>query len=184
MDVFTAIGQRKSIRAYLDREIEEEKLLRVLEAGRLAPSAKNAQEWRFIVVRDPEIKKRLAKAAYGQKFVEQAGAVLAGCAVSPDYVMPCGQHAYTVDVSIAFSFMMLEAWELGLGTCWLGAFLEDEVKEILNVPDAMRVVVLMPIGYPAEGAGGSVKNSQPRGMATGTYRKPLEEIVYMDSYHA
>jgi len=182
MDVFTAISQRKSIRAFTDKEVEEEKLLKVLEAGRLAPSAKNRQEWRFIVVRDPETKKKLAKACYGQKYVEQASVVLVGCAISPDYIMPCGQPAYTVDVSIAFSFMMLEAWELGLGTCWLGAFLEEEVKETLNVPDAMRVVVVMPLGYPAGGPVGSVKTSQESGRATGTYRMPLDEIVYRESY--
>ena len=182
MDVFTAISQRKSIRAYLDKEVEEEKLQKVLEAGRMAPSAKNRQEWRFIVVKDGETKQKLAKACYGQKYVEKASAVIVGCAVSPDYVMPCGQLAYTVDVSIAFSFMMLEAWELGLGTCWLGAFLEDQVKEILNVPDAMRVVVVMPLGYPAEGTAGSVKTDSMSGLAAGTYRMPLSEIVYRENY--
>lgn len=182
MDVFEAIGRRKSIRAYADKDVEEEKLLKVLEAGRLAPSAKNRQEWRFIVVRDRETRHKLVSAAMGQRSVEQAPVTLVGCAVGTDYYMPCGQLAYTVDVSIAFSFMMLEAIELGLGTCWLGAFHEDKVKEILNIPDAMRVVVVMPLGYPAENVGGSVINSAMRVLATGAYRKPLDEIVYRENY--
>lgn len=182
MDVYTAIGQRRSIRAYREKEVEEEKLMKVLDAGRLAPSAKNRQEWHFIVVRDRETRRKLAKAAYGQKFIEQAPVTLVGCAFYADYVMPCGQPAYTVDVSIAFAFMMLEATELGLGTCWLGAFLENEVKEILNIPDQMRVVVVMPLGYPAESLGGTVKNSLIRTLATGNYRKPLEKIVSYDKY--
>lgn len=182
MDVFEAIRERKSVRAYADRDVEEEKLLKVLEAGRLAPSAKNRQEWRFIVVKDLEIRRKLAKACYSQRFVEQAPVTVVGCAMYAEYVMPCGQYAYTVDVSIALSFMMLEATELGLGTCWLGAFHEGEVKEILNIPDAMRVVAVMPLGYPSEGLGGSVKNSAIRMLASGSYRKPLDEIVYRDSY--
>ncbi|HTY90649.1 MAG TPA: nitroreductase family protein [Methanocella sp.] len=182
MDVFEAIKSRKSIRSYADKDVEEEKLQKVLEAGRLAPSAKNRQEWRFIVVRDRETRKKLAVAAMGQRSVEQAPVTLVGCAVGTDYYMPCGQLAYTVDVSIALSFMMLEATELGLGTCWLGAFHEDAVKEILNIPDAMRVVAVMPLGYPAESVGGTAKNSIMRIVSTGSYRKPLDEIVYREKY--
>jgi len=182
MDVFSAMSQRRSIRAYQDRAVEEEKLLRVLEAGRLAPSAKNRQEWRFIVVKDLETRRKLVSAAMGQKFIEQAPVTLVGCAVDTDYYMPCGQLAYTVDVSIAFSFMMLEATELGLGTCWLGAFYEDVVKDILNIPDAMRVVAMMPLGYPADEPGGVVGYRMDRNVATGVYRKPLDEIVYYEKY--
>lgn len=182
MDVLETISKRKSVRAYADKDIEKEKLLKVLEAGRLSPSAKNRQEWRFIVVKDRETRRKLVSACMGQRFIEQAPVTLVGCAVGTDYYMPCGQLAYTVDVSIAFSFMMLEAAELGLGTCWLGAFHEDEVKEILNIPDAMRVVVVMPLGYPAESLGGSFINSSIRMLATGSYRKPLEDIVFWDSY--
>jgi nitroreductase len=108
MDVFTAIGMRRSIRAYSDRLVEEEKLRKVLEAGRLAPSAKNRQEWKFIVVRDDVTRRKLAQAARGQRLVEQAPVTLVACAVESEYVMPCGQPAYSIDVAIAFSFMVLE----------------------------------------------------------------------------
>lgn len=164
MDVIEAIRKRRSIRRYQQRPVEEEKLNRILEAGRLAPSAKNLQDWKFIVVRDPERRRRLAEAAKNQQFIAEAPVVIAACGTETRYVMTCGQHTYTIDVSIAVDHMTLEATELGLGTCWIGAFYEDRVKEILGVPENIRVVALLPLGYPAE-------DPAPRP------RKPMEEIV-------
>lgn len=149
MDVFEAIKTRRSIREYLEKEVEEEKLQRVLEAGRLAPSAKNIQEWRFIVVRDKETREKLAQAARSQPFVAQAPVCIVGCAMITDYRMTCGQKAYPIDVAIAVDHMTLVAVEEGLGTCWIGAFFEDQVKEILKIPDDIRVVTLLSLGYPS-----------------------------------
>ena len=143
-----AIRARRSIRKFLDRPIEEEKLLTILEAGRLAPSARNMQDCRFIVVRDAATRQKLAVAARDQQFVGQAPVVIAACGTS-DLVMTCGQPAYAIDVAIALDHMTLAAASLGLGTCWIGAFYEDKVKEILGVPPEIRVVALMPLGYPA-----------------------------------
>jgi len=131
MDLMQAIRARRSIRAFLDRPVEEEKLLAVLEAGRLAPSARNMQDWRFIVVKDAATRQKLAKAARDQQFVGQAPVVIAACGTS-DLVMTCGQPAYAIDVAIALDHMTLAAASLGLGTCWIGAFYEDQVKEILG----------------------------------------------------
>lgn len=170
MDVFTAISQRKSVRAYQDRMIDEDTLRHVLEAGRIAPSAGNRQDWKFIVVTDAETRKKLGVAARGQMFVSQAPVIIAGCAIAPEYVMMCGQSAGIIDVSIAFSFLMLQATELGLGTCWLGAFDETAVKKILAVPDHVRVVAMTPLGYPDE-------------APAGRPRKSMEEVVCRDRYH-
>jgi nitroreductase len=164
MDVQTAIRQRRSIRAYQDRPVEPETLERVLDAGRRAPSARNLQEWRFVVVQDAATRARLAEAACGQAFVGQAPVVIAACAVECEHVMTCGQHCYPIDVAIALDHMSLQAVEEGLGTCWIGAFHEDQVKAILGIPDAVRVVELMPLGYPA-----AVPAPRPR--------KPLDEVV-------
>lgn len=163
MDLFETIKGRRSIRSFLDRPVEEEKLERVLDAGRLAPSARNIQDWRFIVVRDAQTRRRLAEAARNQQFVAQAPVVIAACGTS-DLVMTCGQPAYAIDVSIAVDHMTLAAFEQGLGTCWIGAFYEDRVKEILGIPEGIRVVALLPLGYPAE---------QPSARP----RNPLENIV-------
>jgi nitroreductase len=169
MDVFTAIVERKSVRKYKDKAIDEAALARVLEAGRIAPSAGNRQDWKFVVVRDQETRLKLAVAAKGQMFLGQAPVVIVGCAVEPTYVMMCGQPAGIIDVSIAFSFMMLEATELGLGTCWIGAFDEGAVKNILGVPDQVRVVAMTPLGYPDE-------------VPEGRPRKSMEDVVCFDRY--
>lgn len=150
MDVMDAIKTRKSVRSYVEKPIEDEKLKTVLEAGRLAPSASNRQEWRFVVVRDPESRKRLVEAAGGQRFVGEAPVLIVACAETDNNVMTCGQLSYPIDVSIALGHMTLAATELGLGTCWIGLFDEKKVKEILRIPQEIRAVALMPIGYPSD----------------------------------
>lgn len=164
MDVMKAIKSRRSIRAYKNTEVEEEKLKLILEAARLSPSARNLQNWKFIAVRDKVLRGRLVEAAAGQKFVGEAPVTLVACATAPERIMTCGQPANTIDLSIALSYMMLEATELGLGTCWLGSFYEDKVKEVLNLPESYRVVAVSPLGYPSESP-----EQRPR--------KSIEEIV-------
>lgn len=148
MDVFTAISERRSVRAYQGTEVDEEKINKIIEAARLAPSAANRQEWKFIVVRNKETRQKLASAANGQIFIGEAPVVIVACAVESKAIMPCGQLAYTVDLSIATAYMILEAFELGLGTCWIGAFKEEEVRKVLDIPNHIRVVALFPVGYP------------------------------------
>lgn len=168
MELMEAIKRRRSVRSYQDKVVEAEKLLRILEAGRQAPSARNMQDWRFIVVKDPWLRRRLAEAAKNQEFVGQAPVVIVACGTS-DYVMTSGQLTYPIDVSIAVDHMTLAAVEEGLGTCWIGAFYEDKVKEILGIPQPIRVVALLPLGYLAQ-------PSKP------TPRKNLEEIVAYDKW--
>lgn len=169
MDVFTAISQRYSVRAYKTTNVEEEKLKKVLEAARLSPSASNRQAWKFIVVRDKETRRKLARAAFGQSFIGEAPIVIVACGTESKAIMGCGQPTHTVDVSIACAFMILEAFELGLGTCWIGAFKEDETKKILNIPDHVRVVAMTPLGYP----------DHPPSLKS---RKKLEQIVCYEKY--
>lgn len=169
MDVLSAIKERRSIRKYSDKPVEDEKLHKVLEAARLAPSAKNLQNWKFIVVKDPDTRKKLVEYAIEQPFVGQAPIILVCCGLEPDSVMRCGQPRYTVDLSIATAYMILEAYEQGLGTCWLGSFDEKRVKEVLGIPDEVRVVSITPLGYPAESP-----SNRPR--------KDFEEIVCYDKY--
>jgi nitroreductase len=169
MDVFDAIKGRRSVRSYKDLAVENKEIEKVLEAGRLAPSANNRQEWKFIVVKDTETKKKLARAAMNQSFIGQAPVVLVACATESKAVMLCGHPTYAVDVSIAFAYMLLQAYELGLGTCWIGAFREDEVKSILGVPTHATVVALSPLGYPVTG---------PAARS----RKRLDEISCFEMY--
>jgi len=148
--VMQAIQTRKSVRAFLDRPVEDEKLRKVLEAGRLAPSASNRQEWRFVIVRNPETRKHLAEIAGQQDFVGQAPVLIVACAETDGYTMRCGQPCYPIDVAIALDHITLAAVEQGLGTCWIGKFDEQKVKDCLGIPEGVRVVELMPLGYPAD----------------------------------
>jgi nitroreductase len=148
---FTDVVQRRySVRAYKSQELTDGQVEKIIEAARLAPSASNRQEWRFIVVRDADKRKKLAAAAHDQGFVGQASAVVVACAVTDGHLMSCGQLCYPIDVAIALEHIALAATDMGLGTCWIGAFDEKAVKQILGVPKEVRVVELMPLGYPAD----------------------------------
>ncbi len=165
MNVFEAITKRRSIRKYQDRDVEEDKLLRILEAARLAPSARNRQEWRFIVVKDKKVKEELVReASPHQPFMLQAPIIIVAYVLEKDYIMRCGVSAHYIDVAIALTHIHLQAVEEGLGTCWIGSFYQDKVKKILNLPEESEVIQLMTLGYPAE-------DPAPRP------RLPLEEIV-------
>ena len=164
MDVMEAIRKRRSVRSYRKDPVPDEKLKKILEAARLAPSARNSQNWKFVVVRDAARRKELAKAAADQYFVGEAPVVIAAVALQPEYVMRCEVPAYAVDLAIAVDHMTLVAVEEGLGTCWIGAFYQDEVKRILNIPRGYKVVALLPLGFPAD-------------TPEEKYRKPLNEIV-------
>ena len=165
MDVYEAIKARKSVREFEEKDIPEETLMRLLGAARLAPSASNRQEWRFVVVRDAETQKKLAVAAKNQTFVGEAPVVLACCAETNGHVMTCGQPCYPIDVAIAMDHLTLCAVAEGLGTCWIGAFDEAQVKEILGIPPEIRVVELMPVGY----------SKNPGAVAKS--RIPLEKMI-------
>lgn len=168
MNVQEAIRKRYSVRSYHSREVEEEKLSSLLEAARLAPSASNRQEWRFVVVRDPARRKGLADAA-GQPFVGEAPIVLVCCADTDEHRMRCGELSYPIDVAIAIEHVTLTATEMGLGTCWIGSFDQEKVKRLLNIPARIRVVELLPVGYPAD---------SPRPKS----RLPLKEVVCYETW--
>ena len=152
MPILESILSRYSVRAYQDKPVEQEKLDRILEAARLAPSACNRQEWRFVIVRDPEKRRRLVECASGQAFVGQAPVVIVACAKHDGRIMRCGQACGPIDVAIALEHIALQAAAEGLGTCWIGAFDEGKAKEICGIPttDDVRVIELMPLGYPAD----------------------------------
>ena len=169
MEIFQAIKLRRSVRKYKVDEVPEDMLTKILEAARLAPSASNTQSWKFVVVKDKLKRKELAKAAHGQDFIAGAPVVIAAVSLNPESVMPCKVPTYAVDLAIAVDHMTLAAVEEGLGTCWIGAFSQDEVKQILNIPDNCKVVALMPIGFPADKPGVKM-------------RKDLKEIVCYENY--
>lgn len=169
MNVHQAIKIRRSVRSYKPDPVPEEKLKKVLEAARLAPSAHNEQEWKFVVIRDAKRREQLSEAA-GQSFIAEAPVIIVAVGLDPEHVMRSGNPAYAVDLAIAIDHMTLAAVEEGLGTCWVGAFSQNEVKEILKIPARYKVVVLLPLGFPADKPG-------PKS------RKNLEEIVCDENYY-
>lgn len=169
MELKEVIRKRESVRGFLDKPISEEQLNNVLEAGRLAPSASNRQPTRFVVIRDSAKRKELARAANNQTFVGEAPVIVAAVATDLKFIMPCGIQSYAVDVAIAIDHMTLAAIDEGLGTCWIGAFSQERVKEILNVPSEYKVVALLPLGFPR----------RERGFKS---RKTLSEIVCYESF--
>lgn len=150
MCIMDLIQNRHSTRKFKDKPVKESVLQDIIEAGRLAPSAKNRQPWRFVVVNEKPVIKRIAEAAYGQEAFTDVPCVIAGCTTNTDYRMPNGQDAYPVDIAAAMSFMMLQAEAGGLGTCFISTYDEREVKEILTIPYSMRVVLLLLAGYSDE----------------------------------
>jgi nitroreductase len=169
MEVLDVIKRRRSVRSYVDRPVEREKIDRLLEAARLAPSASNRQEWRFVVVTDSARRTELAKAANDQEFVAWAPVVIAACAETDGHVMRCGQPCYPIDVAIAIDHMTLQAVAEGLGTCWIGAFYEEPVKELLGIPGEIRVVELLTVGYPA-------------GAPSPLSRLPINKLVHWETW--
>jgi nitroreductase len=141
----------------------ESVLGKILEAARLAPSAKNLQPWRFVIVREQRLKEELAEACFGQGFIAEASAVFV-CIVDPKE-----SRWTTVDAAIALEHMVLQAVELGYGSCWIGAFDEKAVKSLLGVPEHLHAVAVLPIGIPAE-------------RPSATPRKLLEEIAFFEKF--
>lgn len=154
MDVMDAIRNRRSVRDYDERPIPPDVLAEVTEALRLAPSACNYQPWRFIIITDPEIKLRVAQACRNQKFIAEAPAIVAGCALTDESYTRMGGYwsSCDIDVAIALDHLTLAATEAGLGTCWIGAFSEKDVKQALGIPANAKPIGLITMGYPKQGA--------------------------------
>jgi nitroreductase len=180
MDTLEAIRTRRSVRAFSDRPVEQEKLLAVLEAARQAPSWANMQCWRFVVVQEPAVRAKIGDLSYveaffatrgyktnpAQKALAQAPLVIVACAEPEQSGDLGGQHYYMTDMGIAAENLMLAAHSLGLGSVFVGVFDEEQLGELLDIPPGIRIVGLFPLGYPLNGG----KRNPPR--------RPLEEIVF------
>lgn len=164
MGLISEIEDRTSTLRFKPASIDPLKLDRILEAGRLAPSAKNRQPWRFIVVDDPVLKEKVAAAAYGQEHVRQAGAIIVACSTNIAYSMPNGQASYPIDITFAVSFMMLQAEKEGYGTCVVTTYNESSIRTLLTLPYSMRTVMLLAIG--------EIDERSPRSS-----RKSVQEVV-------
>lgn len=152
MSLLKLIKERRSIRDFEDKDISEDLINELVEALIWAPSAGNLQSRKFYFVRDKRLKRQLASAALNQRFIAEAPLVVVGCTDSRIYSRygDRGVNLYALqDVACSLMNMMLLAWENGLGSVWVGAFREGEVAEILDLPDNLRPVAIVPVGYPS-----------------------------------
>jgi nitroreductase len=151
LEVLEAIKGRRSIRDFTEQSVSEEEVKTLIDAARHAPSAGNIQPWKFIIVRKPEVKHTLAVAALNQFFIEEAPVVIVVCANEEMSRIGYGSRGASLyclqDTAAAIQNILLTAHTMGLGTCWVGAFREDEVKEALDAPDGVRPVAIIPVGY-------------------------------------
>lgn len=167
MSLVDVILSRRSIRRYEKKEISKDVLYKILEAGRQAPSAVNRQPWHFIVITDYEIKKELSKGLVNRHIRNSAFTVV-GCAYTG--LWHIGTRKWSiVGTSIALQNMVIAAWAMGVGSCWIGDFREGKVKQLLSIPDKWKVVALISFGYPAE---------KPKAKK----RKRIEEIVGFNKF--
>lgn len=151
MDILKTIKERRSIRRFQKKEIPEEIVEKLIEALIWAPSAGNLQSRRFYFIFNQKIKEKLVQAAFNQRFISQAPLVIVGC--TDDKIQwkygQRGKNLYSIcDVSVSIENLMLLATSFGLGSCWVGAFDEGEVSRILNLPENLKPIVILPVGYP------------------------------------
>lgn len=169
MDTYEAIEKRYSVRAYEDRPVDQETLERILNAGRIAPSGRNDQAWKFVVTRDRPRIESLAEAA-AQPWMAKAPVIIAVVSTDPEKIMHCDVPAGPVDCAIAIDHMTLAAVAEGLGTCWIGHFDQDASRQLLGVPASAKIIELLTLGYPTD---------PPRAKK----RKALGEVVCYEQFH-
>jgi nitroreductase len=168
MDFLELARSRFSCRVFAPTPLTRPQIESLLEAARWAPNGGNLQPWRFVVVQSPTLRRGLAAAAYSQRFIGDAPAVIVACALPEVSGLHYGERGRTLyclqDTAAAVQTILLAATALGLGACWVGAFDEDAVSSLLTLPAGWRPVTLVPVGTPRERA--------PR-----RHRQPVEEIT-------
>lgn len=182
MDFFETIESRKSIRKYINQPIEPEILEKIISAARFAPSWRNGQCWKFIIVTDREKKSELIRctSAFNQSWMGKEYAVIIACGNPEQSGYRNEQRYYLVDVAIAMEHLILAATALGLGTCWIGGFEEDKIKKLFHIPENYRVVAMTTLGYPAERDG--IVGKITRSIVKSANRKPLSESYSMNQW--
>ena len=168
MEFYEVIKTRRSIRSYKKTKVPDDVLHRVLEAARIAPSGHNRQSWKFYMVESADKIRGVADGCAGKAWIGEAPAIVVAVGRKYEYNRGgyMGEMSFTMDVTIAFTHLILAARAEGLGTCWIGDFSNDKVKEALGLPEDEYVVALSPLGYPNKGV-----------FIENTSRKSLDEIT-------
>ena len=173
MELSEAITGRRSVRSFESRDVPEKTIEKLIDAACYAPSAGNIQPWAFVIVRNWETKKKIAMAAFNQDFIEKAPVVIIVCADQKRSSIHYGRRGEILyclqDTAAATQNILLTAYSLGLGTCWVGAFDEHEARKVLQIPEGMKPVAIVPVGYPIDASSRRI-------------RKPLKQIVHYEEF--
>jgi len=183
MDFFTVIEKRVSVRNFSEKEVEDEKIKKILTAAQKAPSWQNRQPWHFIVVKDKELINKIGSfrplTLNINIFLKKAPVIIILVSKKELSGSRAGLDYFLVDCAIAMEHLILAATALGLGTCWIGAFDEDYLKEILKIPKDFRIIALTPLGYPQEE---SLLGKAVKTFAQSRKRKPLSQFVFLNQW--
>ena len=188
METFECIKIRRAVRKYLNKPVPWDDISNIIEAGRYAPSAGNLQNWKFIVVLDKDKRKAMAEASLKQFWMETAPVhivIVAEPQKAERYYGKRGERLYSVqNCAAAAQNMMLEAHNLGLGTCWVGAFEEEMVKRTLNIPPEARPQAIITIGYPAEQSEKPAKLPPETVMYFNKWRGKIKDVPGYFGYYS
>lgn len=164
MDVFDCVSSLSSVRNFIDRDVPDDIIMKVMESGRLAPSAHNDQPWEFIVVKDKKILKKLEQFCISGRFVSEAGFAVV-------ILTDKSSKWFQIDSTRAAQNMALTAWSLDLGTCWIGRLDTDGIISLLNIPEKWHVLTVLPFGY-----------FNKSYVSTTKFRKPPEQVFHLNGY--
>ena len=180
MEFYEVITKRKSTRSFLPRKVEQEKIAFILECARQAPSWANKQCWRFIVVTSPDTIRALARTSLINRWLKQVPCIIVACGDPKESGVNGDLSYFSVDISIAFEHLILAATDVGLGSCWIGKFNEQQVKEILGIPPRFRIVGMTPLGYASDQQ--TLREKTVKKVIRNTSRKQLKEIVHYEKW--
>jgi nitroreductase len=173
VDVLEAIKERRSVREFTDKAVSEDDIKKLIEAAQLAPTAGNTQPLKLVIVKDANIKRRLAEAAFNQSFIQKAPVVIVVCADvsrSRKGYGGRGENLYCIqDTAASTQNILITAHALGLATCWVGAFHDKDTAKAVNTPKNVKPFAIIPVGYPAV-------------VPSASKKRPVDEIVHYETF--
>ena len=180
MEFGEVILKRTSIRNYKPDPIPKDKLEFILECARQSPSWANTQCWRFIIIQDSETIKSIAKASLINRWLKNVPCIIIACADTTSSGTKNNINYFTVDVAIALEHLVLGATDVGLGTCWIGGFDESKIKDLIGIPNRVKIVAMTPLGFPAEKTSSSQKIK--KALIKSSKRRSQAEIVHYEKW--
>jgi nitroreductase len=180
MEFMDVIKRRKSTRSYSPADIEDDKIERILHCARLSPSWENKQCWHFIVIKEKKTLNALSRATFINRWIKNVPVLIVACGNPKNSGNRAGMDYFLVDVAIALEHLVLAATDMGLGTCWIGSFNEQRIKNILGIPQNIRVIALTPVGYPANVT--TFKEKAVKKIIASDQRKDLAKITHNEKW--